>query len=37
MTGPLHQIEMGHVDNPEAQRALWSVTSKVSGGVGYPA
>jgi len=37
MTGPLHQIEMDHFDNPEAQQALWSVTSKVSGGVGYPA
>jgi len=37
MTGPLHQIEMDHFDNPEAQRALWNATSKVSGGIGYPA
>jgi hypothetical protein len=37
MTGSLTQIEMDHFDNPEAQRALWNVTSKVSGGVGYPA
>jgi NAD(P)-dependent dehydrogenase (short-subunit alcohol dehydrogenase family) len=37
MTGPLHQIEMDHFDNPEAQRALWNPTSKVSGGVNYSA
>lgn len=37
MTGPLHEIEMDHLDNPGAQQAVWNVTSKVSGGVGYPA
>lgn len=35
-TGPLHTIEMEHFDNPAAQQALWSVTTKVTGGVGYP-
>ncbi len=36
MTGPLHEIEMTHLDNPEAQDALWSATSRLAGGVGYP-
>lgn len=36
MTGPLVTIEMDHVVNPEAQRALWVVTSRVAGGVGNP-
>ncbi|MEE8331879.1 MAG: SDR family NAD(P)-dependent oxidoreductase [Acidimicrobiia bacterium] len=37
MTGPLHEMQMDHLDNPAAQRALWNVTTKVAGGVGYPA
>jgi NAD(P)-dependent dehydrogenase (short-subunit alcohol dehydrogenase family) len=36
MTGPLTAIEMPHFDNPAAQGALWKVTSKVAGDVGYP-
>jgi len=36
MTGPLVDIQMEHFDNPAAQQALWSVTSKAAGGVGYP-
>ncbi|MBL4689137.1 MAG: SDR family NAD(P)-dependent oxidoreductase [Nannocystaceae bacterium] len=36
-TGPLHTIEMEHFDNPAAQQALWNVTTKITGGVGYPA
>ena len=37
MTGPLTEIQMDHIDDPVGQRALWRVTSKVAGGVGYPA
>ena len=37
MTGSLVDVQMGHFDNEPAQRALWSVVSTVSGGVGYPA
>ena len=37
MTGALAAIEMDHLDDPPAQRALWNVTARVSGGVGYPA
>lgn len=37
MTGPLHEMDMDHFDNPDAQQALWNVTSEVAGGVGYPA
>ncbi len=36
MTGPLHKIEMEHLDNLEAQRALWAVTTRIARGVGYP-
>jgi len=36
MVGPLVEIEMDHIDNPPAQKALWNVTTKVAGGVGYP-
>lgn len=36
MTGPLHVMEMDHLDHPEGQKALWKVTEEVSGGVGYP-
>ncbi len=32
MTGPLVDIRMDHFDNPAAQRTLWTVTSKISGG-----
>ena len=37
MTGPLTEIQMDHLDDPAARRALWNVTSKIVGGVGYPA
>ena len=36
MTGPIEPIELDHFDNPDAQRALWEVASKVAGGVEYP-
>ncbi len=36
MTGKMVAIEMDHFDNPAAQQALWNVTAKVAGGVGYP-
>ena len=36
MTGPLHEIEMDHIKDRAAQQALWNVTSKIAGGVGYP-
>jgi hypothetical protein len=28
---------MDHFDNPAGQRALWNVTTRVAGGVEYPA
>lgn len=37
MIGPLEEMRMDHLTNPEGQRALWNVTTKVAGGVGYPA
>lgn len=37
MTGPLVEIQMDHFDNPAGQRALWNVTTRVAGGVEYPA
>ena len=37
MTGPLVAMEMSHLDNPAAQKALWNVTSKLAGNVGFPA
>jgi hypothetical protein len=37
MTGPLHAMDMDHFDRPAEQKALWTVTTKVAGGVGYPA
>lgn len=37
MTGPLHAMDMDHFDRPAEQKALWNVTTKVAGGVGYPA
>ena len=36
VTGPLHDIQMDHFDNPPGQQALWNVTSRVARGVGYP-
>ena len=36
MTGPLHDIQMDHFDNPAGQQALWNVTSRTARGVGYP-
>ncbi len=37
MTGPLTEIQMEHLDNPAARRALWAVVCRVAGGVPYPA
>lgn len=37
MIGPLSEMKMDIFDNPAAQQALWNVTCKVAGGVGYPA
>jgi hypothetical protein len=37
MTGSLHEVQLDHFDNPDAQKALWNVTSAAAGGVGYPA
>ena len=37
MTGPLAEIQMDHFDDRDGQRALWNVTSRVAGGVGYKA
>ena len=37
MTGPIEEIQMDHFADSEAQRALWNVTSRVAGGVTYPA
>ncbi|MEE8498444.1 MAG: hypothetical protein V3S62_07910, partial [Acidimicrobiia bacterium] len=37
MTGPLTEIEMDHLNDLAGRRALWNVTSKIVGGVGYPA
>jgi len=37
MTGPIEAMQHDHLHNPEAQKALWNVTTKVAGGVGYPA
>lgn len=36
MTGHLHEIQMAHFDNTAAQAAVWNVTTRVAGGVGYP-
>lgn len=36
-TGPLHTIEMDHFNNPAAQVALWSVTTRITGSVDNPA
>lgn len=33
MTGPITEIRMDNVDNPPAQRALWNVTARLTGGV----
>lgn len=37
MNGSLHEVQLDHFDNPDAQKALWNVTSAAAGGVGYPA
>ncbi|NNC91593.1 MAG: SDR family NAD(P)-dependent oxidoreductase [Acidimicrobiia bacterium] len=37
MTGPMHAMDMDHFDRPAEQTALWNVTTKLAGGVGYPA
>ena len=36
MTGPLTEMKYEHLDRPEAQKALWQVTTKVAGGVDFP-
>ena len=36
MTGPLAEIRLEHIDHDESRKALWAVTSRVAGGVGYP-
>ncbi len=37
MTGPLTEIQMDHIDDRDGQQALWNVTSRVVGDVGYKA
>jgi len=37
MTGPLHTMDMDHFNHTAGRQALWTVTAKLSGGVGYPA
>ena len=37
MTGAITAIQMDHFDNAAAQKALWNVTSRVTGGAEYPA
>ncbi len=36
VTGALNEMNMDIFDNPAAQHALWNVTCKVAGSVGYP-
>lgn len=36
MIGPLTEMEYEHLDQPKAQQALWNVTARLAGGVGYP-
>lgn len=36
MTGPLAEVQLAHIEDARAQRALWHVTSRVAGGVSYP-
>ncbi|MDH3308296.1 MAG: SDR family NAD(P)-dependent oxidoreductase [Acidimicrobiia bacterium] len=37
MTGPLAEMQMAHFDDPDGQKALWNVTSRMAHGAGYPA
>ena len=37
MTGPLHVVDMDHLNRPAERKALWNVTARVAGDVGYPA
>ena len=37
MTGPLAEVQLDHLDDSEAQRALWNVTSRVTDGFGQQA
>ena len=37
MTGAITEIQMDHFDNAAAQKALWNVTSRVTGGADYSA
>ena len=36
MTGPLHQVQLAHIDDRASQDAAWNATVEVAG-VGYPA
>ena len=36
MTGPLTEVRMDHLDNPAAERAVWTVTTRTAGTVGSP-
>ena len=36
MTGPLAEVTLDHFHDEASQKALWDVTAKVTGGVGYP-
>ena len=36
MTGAITEIQMDHFDNPAAQQALWTATSRLAGAVEYP-
>jgi len=37
MIGPLVEVDLDHLNDLAGQQALWNVTTKVAGGVGYPA
>jgi NAD(P)-dependent dehydrogenase (short-subunit alcohol dehydrogenase family) len=37
LTGPLDEIRLDHILDTDGQRALWNVTSRVTGGVTYKA
>lgn len=36
MTGSLVEIQMDHIDNPNGRQALWNVTIRAVGDIGYP-
>ncbi len=37
MTGSLVEIELDHIDNTSGRQALWNVTTRAGGDIGYPA